>query len=762
VNHVTVDPVDPAETGTPAAPAETGPPAVPAETGTPAAPAAAPLETTDTHDELAQREIAHEQDVVDGVYRQLAIAAHNAQALAKEGHGRGRLGHEGGLVERDAMVFQAAKRIATLDAAHEGLVFGRLDLAVEGEDARYIGRIGLRDENRDSMLIDWRAPAAAVFYQATQHDPQGVVRRRVLRCAGQRVTAVEDDLLDPDSPAAERLPIVGEGALMAQLSRARDRSMHSIVATIQAEQDRAIRAPSKGVVTISGGPGTGKTVVALHRAAYLLYADRRRYETGGVLVVGPSGVFMRYIERVLPSLGETAVALRSLGEVVDGVEAVRHDAPAVADVKGAARMVELLRRTARQAVPGAPSELRIFYRDDVLTLDRGTLARLRRQLLAQGKRNRQLPRVAHTLVDAMWRQVTGERGRDRGKEEFVDAMLGRPDFVEFALQWWPPLDATEVLGWLRDPELLHRVGEGVLDREDLALLAKSWQEPALPDGRPAWSVEDVALLDELRYLLGDRPEQRDTHDDPLAHLTDENMPELTTVTDREFSRGPLTTVRTEDDGYAHVLVDEAQDLTPMQWRMLGRRGRTATWTIVGDPAQSSWPVPAEARAARDEALGEKARHEFHLSTNYRNSKEIYDFAARYAERAGLDADLPDAIRSTGVEPEERKVEDLEAGVRQAVGELATAVAGTVGIVVPVQRRAQVQEWLAGWPEHAEARAGGAEARMPVLTGLDTKGLEFDGIVVVEPGEIESESSTGRATLYVVLTRATQRMVTVSS
>ena len=344
--------------------------------------------------DVEEREIAHEQEFVDRVYRQLEASTRSAEALAREGYGRGSLGHEGGLVERDAMVFQAAKRIATLNAAHEGLVFGRLDLnpSVNGGDGpRYIGRIGLRDENRDSLLIDWRAPAAAVFYQATAADPQGVVRRRVLRCSGPKVTAVEDDLLDPDAPNAGELPIVGEGALMAQLSRARDRTMHSIVATIQAEQDKAIRAPSKGVVTISGGPGTGKTVVALHRAAYLLYSDRRRYETGGVLVVGPSGVFMRYIERVLPSLGETSVALRSLGEVVDGIRATRHDAPAVADVKGAARMAEVMRRLSRQAVPGAPREFSVFYRDDRLTLTSRELNQLRRQLLGQGKRNRQVP-----------------------------------------------------------------------------------------------------------------------------------------------------------------------------------------------------------------------------------------------------------------------------------------------------------------------------------------------------------------------------------
>ena len=425
-----------------------------------------------THDTVAQQEIAQEQKFVDLVYEQLERSTKNAQELAREGHGRAHLGHEGGLVERDAMVFQAAKRIATLNAAHEGLVFGRLDLSNDAEKARYIGRIGLRDEQRDSLLIDWRAPAAAVFYQATAADPQGVLRRRVLRCTGAKVVAVEDDLLD--SEADTDLVVVGEGALMAQLSRARDRTMHSIVATIQAEQDKAIRAPSKGIVSISGGPGTGKTVVALHRAAFLLYSDRARYERGGVLIIGPSGVFMRYIERVLPSLGETAVALRSLGEVVDGIRSFRHDEPAVADVKGAARMAELVRRTARQAVPGAPADLRVFYRDDNLVLGPRELAAIRRQLLSGGKRNRQFPRIANALLDALWRQVRGDRGRDRGRDEFNDVLLGTSAFVDFVLNWWPPLDATDVLGWLRDPELLARVAEGVLSREDQALLSRSW------------------------------------------------------------------------------------------------------------------------------------------------------------------------------------------------------------------------------------------------------------------------------------------------
>jgi hypothetical protein len=369
------------------------------------------------------------------------------------------------------------------------------------------------------------------------------------------------------------------------------------------------------------------------------------------------------------------------------------------------------------------------------------------------------------LVDALWRQVRGERALERGREEFVDTMLGDDTFLTFVRDWWPPLDATEVLRWLGDPDFLGRVGEGVLSADDLRVL-----------GTPtAWgadfSVQDVPLIDELRYQVGDAPERdSDEEPDPLAHLVDANMPELTTVTDREFS-GPRTANRTEDDTYAHVLVDEAQDLTPMQWRMVGRRGPVATWTVVGDPAQSSWPHPKEAEEAREEALfgdpalvtrAGRARHRFHMNTNYRNSAEIYRFAAEYAERVGLSADLPDAVRSTGVDPVEVTVDVLEDGVRECVDELLGVVDGTVGVVVPADRHGKVSRWVQEWPEVADAIAGGDAARLVVLTGLETKGLEFDGIVVVQPDEIERESVTGRSTLYVVLTRATQRLVTVTA
>lgn len=689
-----------------------------------------------------QREIAAEQAYVDVVYGRLEESTKAAQALAREGYARGHVGHEGGLVERDAMVYQASKRIAALNAAHEGLVFGRLDL--RDGDRRYIGRIGVRDAEREVLLIDWRAPAAAVFYQATAQDPAGVVRRRVLRSRGSTVVGVEDDLLDGEH-APDDMVVVGEGALLASLSRARDASMHSVVATIQKEQDEAIRAPSRGATTIGGGPGTGKTVVALHRAAYLLYVDRRRFESGGVLVVGPSGVFMNYIERVLPSLGETSVTLRSLGEVVDGVSAGEHDRADVAAVKGSARMVEVLTRAARAAQPGEPTEFRYFYRDDVLRLDATALDRLRRQLISGQQRNRAYGRVQKTLLDALWAQVEGERALVKERDEFDKVLTGDDAFLDFAAAWWPPLDAVDVWESLADVEVLRRYAEGVLKRREIELLAAAWQEAG---GVP--SIEDVPLIDELRYLLGEVP-PADEDDDPY------DVKQLMSFErEEQATRKQRATQSIEDDSYAHVLVDEAQDLSPMQWRMLGRRGKYASWTIVGDPAQSSWPYPDEAAAARKVALDGKDEHFFRLSTNYRNSAEIYDLAAEVAHATIPGADTPDAVRRTGQEPRHELVAPdlVHAEVRSGVRDLLDAVEGTVAVVVPAARRAEIAEALTEEREEFD--------RLRVLDGLDTKGLEFDAVLVVEPDQIVAESDAGWRTLYVVLTRATQLLLTVGS
>jgi DNA helicase IV len=687
-----------------------------------------------------QREIAAEQSYVDTVYERLDASAKVAQSLVVEGMARGHVGNEGGLVERDAMVYQASKRLSALNAAHDGLVFGRLNM-LNGE-SRYIGRIGVRDAEREILLIDWRAPAAAIFYQATAQEPAGVIRRRVLRCANDQVVGIEDDLLDTDN-APDDLVVIGEGALLASLTRARDSSMHSVVATIQKEQDEAIRAPSRGATTIGGGPGTGKTVVALHRAAYLLYTDRRRFESGGVLVVGPSGVFMNYIERVLPSLGETSVTLRSLGEVVDGIRSARHDESVAAAAKGSSRMTGFLTRAAAAPMPGAPTEFRYFYKDDVLRLHPEQLDRIRRQLLAGAKRNRAYGRAPQALVDALWRQVRGERALEKGQEEFAEIVTTDDRFVDFVEAWWPPVDAVEL--WRTLPDVIDSLSRGTFTRDEIDALKASW---AL--GEP--SIQDVPLIDELRYLLGELPEPDDEDDDAPKQLMSFERRERDDRVDRH-----RTTQSIEDDGFAHVLVDEAQDLSPMQWRMLGRRGRHASWTIVGDEAQSSWPHPLESAAARKAALDGKPEHAFRLSTNYRNSAEIYELAAKVAVIGVPHPDLAEAVRRTGEQPKHLTVDHdaLLETVRTSAREILDRVEGTVAIVVPRASLETVRAELAELVgEHAE--------RLRVLDGLDTKGLEFDGVVVVEPDGITDEASAGWRTLYVVLTRATQLLTTVGT
>jgi DNA helicase IV len=516
-----------------------------------------------------------------------------------------------------------------------------------------------------------------------------------------------------------------------------------VVATIQKEQDEAIRAPSRGATIIGGGPGTGKTVVALHRAAYLLYTDRRRFESGGVLVVGPSGIFMNYIERVLPSLGETSVTLRSLGEVVDGVKAVEHDDPVAAAAKGSSRMVQVLRRLASAPQPGEPTDFRYFYKDDVLRLDARQLSGIRRQLLSNLKRNRAYMRAPAVVVDALWNQVAGERALEKGESGFIDTITTDDAFVDFVEAWWPPVDAVEL--WRTLPQRIAELADGAFTPDERAALAASWA-----DGEPR--IEDVPLIDELRYLLGEVPPADDDDDDVPRQLMSFERRERDDRDDRMRATRSI-----EDDGFAHLLVDEAQDLSPLQWRMLARRGRQASWTIVGDPAQSSWPHPDESARARTEALDGKPEHVFRLSTNYRNSAEIYDLAAQVATVAVDDPDLAEAVRRTGELPEHRVVEAsaIPAEVVERTEAMLAAVEGTVAVVTARAGVAEMSEVLAPLlVQHPE--------RLRLFDGLETKGLEFDGVVVVEPDTITDESDAGWRTLYVVLTRATQRLTTVGS
>ncbi|MFF3937605.1 HelD family protein [Streptomyces phaeofaciens] len=752
-------------------------------------------------DSVRDREIGVEQEHLDRVYRRLEEKIHEAEFLMNDAAKRGQVGTPGALAERDAQVFRAGVHLNRLNNEFEDFLFGRIDLLLgrdgkKGPDGAYtavepadgavredntadiaetlhIGRIGVLDQDYSPLVIDWRAPAAAPFYRSTPVDPGRVVRRRVIRSKGRRVLGVEDDLMRPELRAflaGDELPVIGDGALMAALGQARSHTMRDIVASIQAEQDLVIRAPAASVTYVEGGPGTGKTAVALHRAAYLLYQDRRRY-AGGILIVSPTPLLVAYTEGVLPSLGEEGqVAIRAIGSLVDGVEATLYDSPAVARAKGSYRMLKVLRKAARGALEsggrapaqltlgepdeapapsGTPTRLRVVAFGRRLELEAADLDRIRQSALSgTAPVNLLRPRARKLLLDALWER-SGAAGRHSDPElaaelrsSFDEDVLSEDSFLAFLDAWWPELTPRGVLAAMADERRLGRWARRILNPGEVRRVARSLK-------RDGWSVHDIAMLDELQAVLGTPARPRKRRElDPLDQLTglEELMP-----TREESQRERAERLAQERVEYAHVIVDEAQDLTPMQWRMVGRRGRHATWTVVGDPAQSSWSDPDEAAEARDEALGSRPRRRFQLTVNYRNPAEIADLAAKVLALAMPGAESPSAVRSTGVVPRFTAVEEsLAVTVRAEAERLLDRVDGTVGVVVAMQRREEARRWLTGLGD-----------RVVALGSLEAKGLEYDATVVVSPAEIADESPAGLRVLYVALTRATQQLTVVS-
>ncbi|WP_416069562.1 HelD family protein [Streptomyces sp. FL07-04A] len=761
-------------------------------------------------DSVRDREISVEQVHLDRVYRRLEEKIHEAEFLMNDAAQRGQVGTPGALAERDAQVFRAGVHLNRLNNEFEDFLFGRIDLLLgkdgkKGPDGAYtavepaegavrpdntadiaetlhIGRIGVLDSEYAPLVIDWRAPAAAPFYRSTPVDPGRVVRRRVIRSKGRRVLGVEDDLMRPELRASldgRELPVIGDGALMAALGQARSHTMRDIVASIQAEQDLVIRAPAASVTYVEGGPGTGKTAVALHRAAYLLYQDRRRY-SGGILIVSPTPLLVAYTEGVLPSLGEEGqVAIRAIGSLVDGAEATLYDSPAVARAKGSYRMLKVLRKAARGALengdgggrgarqqtqlgfddgdgpdetpatPGTPGRLRVVAFGRRLELEAADLQRVRHSALSgTAPVNLLRPRARKLLLDALWER-SGAAGRHSDPElaaelrsSFDEDVSTEDAFVAFLDAWWPELTPQAVLGAMADERRLGRWARRILNPGEVRKVARSLRRDGL-------SVHDIAMLDELQAVLGAPARPRKRRElDPLDQLTglEELMP-----TREETQRERAERLAQERTEYAHVIVDEAQDLTPMQWRMVGRRGRHATWTVVGDPAQSSWSDPDEAAEARDEALGTRPRRRFQLTVNYRNPAEIAELAARVLALAMPGAESPSAVRSTGVVPRFTAARgSLAPTVRAEAERLLERVDGTVGVVVAMNRREEARRWLAGLGD-----------RVVALGSLEAKGLEYDATVVVSPAEIADESPAGLRVLYVALTRATQQLTVVS-
>ena len=717
-------------------------------------------------------------------------------------------GHLQARLDRDAFVARHADRLAQLTAAEDGLCFGRLDL--QDGSRLYVGRIGLLDDDREPLLVDWRAPAAQPFYRATPAAPCGVVRRRHLRTRARVVLDIDDDVLDLGAlNDAERESLNGEAALLAALGASRTGRMTDIVATIQAEQDRVIRSDLPGILVVQGGPGTGKTAVALHRAAYLLYTHRDRLARRGVLVVGPNPTFLRYIEQVLPSLGETDVLLSTVEELHPGVDATGREPVAVATVKGDLRMAGVLAAAVRdrQRVPAVPVEIEVD--GAVLRLEPETCARARDLALATARPHNQARAMfVREVATALARKVAERMEEDLRAVEVDESLFGPDEQLDDS-----PLLDEEQLADIRAELLATPAVRAVLDRlwpeltpgrlltelfaaeERLAAAAPdlSAAERALllrPAGS-AWTSADLPLLDEAAVLLGEdgeaarRAEARRAEQERRELAYARGVLESATIGDaaryapdtsqldpavmagrwrRPEGAGTIAERARQDRTwtFGHAIVDEAQEVSAMAWRMLLRRCPTRSMTVVGDVAQTGapWGAGSWARALDPHAAGRW--RVAGLTVNYRTPAEIMAVAADVLATVDGDLEPPRSVREAGTAPWHLRLDpaELPARLPAVVAEEAAAVGdGKLAVLVPATRALELGRLLVAALPAATAAQGPAvlDAPVAVLTVTQAKGLEFDTVVVVEPAAILGGSSRGGNDLYVALTRATQRL-----
>ena len=714
-----------------------------------------------------------EQAGVDLRYARLdELRAETARTLAQL-RSSGTAGTPAARVERDAFLALNAQNQQRLAAVEERLCIGRLRMA-DGAD-RYVGRIGLTTRDGARLLLDWRAPAAQPFYRATPAAPDGAVSRRHLSTTGRRVTGISDEVLDLDrftASDASTATVSPDDALMLALNAHRTGRMRDIVATIQAEQDEVIRAPLAGVLVVQGGPGTGKTVVALHRAAYLLYAHRDRLARSGVLVVGPNARFLRYIEQVLPSLGETGVVLATAGQLFPGVDAQGVDSPEAALVKGDLRMARLLAAAvkARQRVPAGPvrldvegSTVTLFPRDVEQARSRAQQSRKPHNVARVRFAGDLLERLAGRLAAALRTDLDADT-----RPELVNALRNSVDVRRAINLCWMPLTPERLLRDLyADPEALA----GLAPR----LSAAERQALRRPRSAP-WTPADVALLDEAAELLGADEAQLDEAArtaaaerareveyagrvlDMVADM-EPDAPRMTTadaLAERygaTVDRRALVDEAASDRSWAfgHVVVDEAQELSAMQWRLLMRRCPSRSMTVVGDTAQTGSPAGARSWGQMlDPYVGGRWRLA-ELTVNYRTPGRIMQVATAALAESGV---TPSAMTSArpGDWPAtaERATGELAAAlVRVVTDELAAVGDGRLAVVCAAQAQPQLAEALSGVP--------GAGERLVVLSPAQSKGLEFDAVVLVEPAAILAGSSRGPSDLYVAMTRPTQRL-----
>lgn len=737
-----------------------------------------------------QEELSCEREYVAGLYARLDELREEKVRQLAQVRKNNAVGSHQNRSERDAFATLYENRLAQLNAVDDRLVFGRLDL--DFGEQRYIGRIGLSTDDLRQLMVDWRAPEACTFYQATAFERLGVRRRRHLILQRREVTAIEDEVLD-STLLEDGEGLQGEGALLAALDAKRTGHMADIVSTIQAEQDSIVRAPLSGALVVQGGPGTGKTAVALHRAAYLLYTYRQRLGSAGVLVVGPSSSFMQYIERVLPSLGETGVVMASLGRLLPGVNAVVADAPEVAELKGRQLMAKVIRCAVanRQRVPAADRVLEV--EGQRLTLTPKQVRRARDKARATGKPHNE---ARLTFVKILLRELTEQltdkletasMGNTADRSYLAEEVRTARD-VRVALNLaWMPITPQRLLEELFAKPVLLAAAAPELSPDERALLER---QPGA-----AWTESDVPLLDEAAELLGQfdgspatdsgvrEAERRQDLQNAEQALRNVQQTLADAGVDGVVSAADLAAHNAWDEEYippaeramadrtwafGHIVVDEAQELSPMQWRMLTRRCPVKSFTIVGDIAQTSAVAGARSwEQALEPHFGRHWRRK-DLTVNYRTPEQIVATAARLLRAAGQLAEVaaPQAVREGRWAPilqRVRRPDELSVAVREALPEELEALDGGLLAVIAVAHRLRELNVVLRecYQERIGHGAGSPEHDIVVLSPHDAKGLEFDGVLIVEPAELVIPGLPGQpdrvGDLYVAMTRPTQRL-----
>lgn len=710
-----------------------------------------------------------------------------------------------GLTERDVATAKYSERLAALGAAEYGLCFGRLDFDDSKPDPMlYIGRMGIYSKEYESLLIDWRAPSARPFYLATAVAPDGVTRRRHIRTSRRRVTSIDDEslVLDGTQRSSDQAPstLTGESALLSALDAHRTGRMNDIVETIQAEQDRIIRANLNGVLVVQGGPGTGKTAVALHRAAYLLYTHRDRLASRGVLVVGPNTTFLKYIGQVLPSLGETAVSLSTIGNLYPGVHAELVEPDEVAALKGQLTMATVVQTAVRNCQKVPSSFLQVPFERDVLRIEKeAALAARRRARASRQPHNKSRSIFISEMINTLARQygqqlganvVGGPNLLDETDLDEIRSELRADNRVQQALNsLWPVTSPQQLLSDLygsastlaaATPRLT--AAERELLRRDLAAGWSSADVPLLDEAAELLGVDDSAekamakrrRSDEIDYAQGvldiiEGSRSADFEDDSEEEmLVASDLIGADLLADRQDDLDYSTTVdRAAADRewtFGHLIVDEAQELSPMAWRMLMRRIPTRSMTIVGDVAQTSDPAGTSSWGqVLEPYLADRWQLE-HLTVNYRTPAEIMTVANGVLAMIDPAMTPPQSVRETGVSPWRLQVsaEDLaDVLVKVAGQESERADGGTLAILVAEEQlselSAAVEALRPGFAPASTSADPDLEKPVVMLTTRQAKGLEFDSVIVVEPGLILGDSVRGPNDLYVALTRPTQRL-----